>query len=207
MNIKEQQLKTILDSIPDPKIDLDATDPFQLLIQVILSAQTTDVQVNKVSPFLFQKYPNMESLAMANLNDVEKIIKSLSFFRNKAKNIILCSQQLINDYNKTIPNTLENLTKLAGVGDKTASVILVCVYGKPAIVVDTHVSRVARRLEWSQEKQPIKIKRDLESLIDSDLQVKAGEALVLFGRYVCKAKKPLCNKCPVNNLCPSKSNN
>lgn len=201
--VQEQQLKQILDGYEDPETDLDAENPFQLLIQFILSSQTTDVLVNRISPALFAKYPTVDDLANAKLAEVEELISSVSFFRNKAKNIIGTAQKLIKDFNREIPNTMAELTSLPGVGDKVASVILVNIHNKPAIVVDTHVSRVASRLGWSQSKYPIKIKEDLEKLIKVEDQTKAGNALVLFGRYICQAKKPQCPTCPVSATCPS----
>ena len=132
---------------------------------------------------------------------MEELIGSLSFFRNKSKNIIATAKKLKEEYQGRIPDTIEELVQFPGIGDKVASAILVNIHNKPAIVVDTHVSRVAKRLQWSDKKQAIKIKRDLETFIPEKDQVAAGNALVLFGRYICKAKKPECSKCPILATC------
>lgn len=199
------QLNAILDYIKDPQHDLDVQDTdWSFVFAVILSSQTTDVQVNKITPALFNKFPTLQSFADANQSDIEEMLKTIPFFRNKAKALIGTAKKLINDYGSKIPSTLEELTKLDGVGRKVANVILTNIHGQAAIVVDTHVIRVSQRLDWTKAKTADKIERDLARWIPVERQVLASNSLVLFGRYTCMAKKPLCSQCPVKDSCPSR---
>jgi endonuclease-3 len=196
--------KILEKTYPDFKTELNAENPFQLLIAVILSAQCTDARVNLVTPHLFEKYPDAFKLAKAFPADVERIIHSCGFYKAKTKSIIGTSQILASEYNGELPDDLDKLTKLKGVGRKSASVILNQVFKKPAIAVDTHVKRVAFRLHWTKNTDPLKVEMDLRKLIPIEHWTFLNGRVVLLGRYICKARKPLCRQCPISNYCPSK---
>lgn len=188
---------------PDPKTELFYEDPFQLLIAVILSAQCTDARVNSVTPQLFKEFPNPQALAKAPISRVEKLIHSCGFYKNKTKAIIGTSQSLVEKFEGKVPNTMEDLVSLAGVGRKTASVILNQAFDKPAIAVDTHVARVSFRLGWTRSKNPLIIERDLKALLPESLWALVNGTLIFHGRRVCKARKPICSDCRISSLCPS----
>ncbi|MBJ2356516.1 MAG: endonuclease III [Sphaerochaeta sp.] len=180
---------------------LEQRDPFRFLISVILSAQTTDRTVNAVVRTLFTHYPDAPSLAKASREDVEEIIFPTGFYRNKAKNIIACAQALGDG---GLPETMEELVKLPGVGRKTASCVLGDIYGKPAIIVDTHFGRVVNRLGLVSTKDPEKIEREVASLLDPRFHYRFSMTANLFGRTTCHAKKPSCEDCPFSDVCPSR---
>jgi endonuclease III len=187
-----------------PRIALEFESPLQLLIAVILSAQCTDVRVNMVTPSLFRKYRSAEDFANADQKVLEKEIHSTGFFRNKARNIIACCRSLVNEYNGEVPRTMEDLVALAGVGRKTANCVLGGAFGIPSgIVVDTHVSRVSKRLGLTDNDNPERIEKDLMKLIEKRDWIHFGNALVLHGRRICNARTPLCRECCLNALCPS----
>jgi endonuclease-3 len=187
---------------PHAKIELNHKNLFELLIAVTLSAQTTDISVNKVTPQLFKTYQTIDQLALAKPEDVEKIIASIGLFRNKAKNIIHLSQKLINDYQGMVPKERKDLESLPGVGRKTANVILSQGFGIPAIAVDTHVMRVSIRLGLADKKdEPLTIEKKLMSLFDSKYWHQLHHQLIFFGRYHCLAKKPHCGQCPLYDMC------
>jgi len=186
---------------PDAKTELFYKDPFQLLVAVILSAQCTDERVNMTTPVLFKRYPDAKKLAAAKLSDVEKIIHSCGFFRAKSKSITSASKSLLEKFGGKVPNTIEELVTLAGVGRKTASVVLNQAFDLPAIAVDTHVKRVSRRLGWAHTNDPQKIEFELRDLIPKKHWAKINTTLILHGRRVCKARKPLCEQCAVSKLC------
>jgi endonuclease-3 len=195
---------------PDAHCELDHADPFQLLVAVVLSAQTTDVAVNKATPALFAKYPDAKALATANPKDVERIISTLGFFRNKTKNIIGLAKMLVEKHGGEVPRTMAELVKLPGVGRKTANVVLGVAFGTPeGIVVDTHVQRLSQRLGWTRHEQPERIEQDLVRLIPRDRWDEAGHTLIFHGRRVCFARKPDCEHCPLSGRdgfphpCPS----
>ena len=188
---------------PNPKTELFFEDPFQLLIAVILSAQCTDERVNSVTPSLFKQYPTPQKLAKADPKKIEEIIHSCGFYKNKTKAIIHTSQNLLVRFGGQVPDNMEELTSLSGVGRKTASVILNQAFDKPAIAVDTHVARVSHRLGWTQSKNPLIIERDLKKLLPENLWALVNGTLILHGRRTCKARKPLCSSCRISNLCPS----
>lgn len=188
---------------PNPKTELFYEDPFQLLIAVILSAQCTDARVNSVTPHLFKKFPSAALLAKASSKEVEQIIHSCGFYKNKTKAIIHTSQSLLDKFGGTVPDTMEDLVSLSGVGRKTASVILNQAFDKPAIAVDTHVARVSFRLGWTKSKNPLIIERDLKLLLPENLWALVNGTLILHGRRICKARKPLCSQCRIASLCPS----
>ncbi|MEO0095313.1 MAG: endonuclease III [candidate division WOR-3 bacterium] len=188
---------------PNPKIELNYRNEFELLIAVLLSAQTTDKKVNEVTPKLFAKYPTPHRLAEADINDLCKIIKPLGFFKRKSELIKKCAETICKKFNGKIPATIEELVQLPGVGRKTASAVLVNAFNKPAIVVDTHVSRVAtERLKLSKSRDAEKIELDLANIFPEKYWQFIANGLVLFGRYICTAKDPKCSSCEIYTLCP-----
>jgi endonuclease III len=189
---------------PDAHCALDFTTPFQLLVATILSAQCTDKRVNLVTPALFARYPTPQALAAANVSDVEELIKSTGFFRNKAKSLIGMAAAVVDSHEGVIPDDMDSLVKLPGVGRKTANVILGNAYGKnEGVVVDTHVSRLSHRLALTKETDPVKIERDLVQLFPSEQWTMLSHLLIEHGRQVCEARRPKCEICPLNDLCPS----
>lgn len=186
---------------PKEVVFLTQTDPFELLIAVILSAQTTDENVNKVCVPLFQKYPNAKALSEAVQKDVENIIHSTGFYKMKAKNIIACSKALVEQYDGTIPDSIEKLVKLNGVGRKTANVIMGHIYNKGAIIVDTHFKRMCQRLGLTTTDDPTKIELDIKKRLEEQKQYRFSMTLNWFGRTYCKARKPMCENCILTNLC------
>lgn len=178
-------------------------DPFQLLVATILSAQCTDRTVNLVTPKLFGRYPDAESLSGARQASVEKLIHSTGFFRNKARNIIAMSKLLTKEHGGTVPRTMDELLALPGVARKTANVVLGTAFGiSVGVVVDTHVSRLSRLLELTEEKDPVKIERDLMSLAPASEWVFLSHALIWHGRRVCVARRPRCAECTMAGFCP-----
>jgi endonuclease-3 len=188
---------------PEPKIELDHKNAFELIIAAILAAQATDKKVNDVTPGLFKRYPTPKDLADADLEDLKKIVQPLGFFNFKSKMIKECSRDLVELYAGRVPDTIEELTRLQGVGRKTASVIIVSIFHKPAIVVDTHVIRLARE-RWclSRQKTADKIESDLARFFSRENWIYVSQALVLFGRHVCTAKSPNCPECFLKPACP-----
>lgn len=187
---------------PNAKCELDHRNNFELICAVALSAQTTDISVNKVTPNLFKAYPDAHSLAMAKQKDVESCISSLGLYRNKAKNLILMTQKLDREYGGIVPNTQEELTSLAGVGRKTANVVRSEGFRIPALAVDTHVERVSKRLGLvPKTKDVIATENILCKKIPQDKWIKTHHQLIFFGRYLCHAQKPECNRCPFYESC------
>ena len=185
---------------PDAMCELDYNNPFELIVAVTLSAQTTDKRVNIVTKDLFKKYPSALELMNAEYDDVKEIIKSIGLTNSKTKNIINLSKELVTRYNGIVPQTMEDLITLPGVGRKTASVVLAVAYNIPAIAVDTHVSRVSNRLGLSKSNDVLKIENDLKNIYDEDQWVLVHHRLLFFGRYFCKAKNPLCDNCKFKEL-------
>jgi endonuclease-3 len=189
---------------PDAHCELDHVDPFQLLVATVLSAQTTDVNVNKATPKLFAKYPNAIALAKAEPEDVEPLVASLGFFRQKAKSIVMLSRGIVERHGGEVPRTMAELTELRGVGRKTANVVLGVAFHTPeGVVVDTHVARLSQRLGWTKHDEPEKIERDLMELLPKRDWDPVSHVLIWHGRRCCFAIKPNCKDCPVNTLCPS----
>lgn len=186
---------------PDAKGELVAENPFQLLIATMLSAQTTDKQVNRVTPALFAAYPTPEALSKAELSDVEEYIHSIGFFRTKAKNIIRTAALLVEEFDSTVPHEIPLLMSLPGVGKKTANVVASNVFGVPAIAVDTHVFRVSNRLGLSKSKDVSACEADLERLLEREVWSEAHHLLIFQGRYVCKARRPECDRCNLREHC------
>lgn len=183
---------------------LDYTNPFTLLIAVLLSAQTTDSAVNKVTPLLFGRWPDPQALASADIDEVSEVIHSLGFFRAKAKNCVLCAQQLLSDFGGEVPDSMSGLMSLAGVGRKTANIVMNCAFDRAeGIAVDTHVFRITRRLRLSDASDPLRLEQDLLRLIDASRWGMVNHSLVLFGREFCMAQNPRCPECPLADLCPS----
>lgn len=205
--VKPAVAKKIMDSLcatyPDADCELTYASPFQLLIAVILSAQCTDVTINKVTKALFKHYPDARSLAEADIEHVKELIKPSGFFNAKAKNIQACAQELVVRFNGIPPQTREELTTLAGVGRKTANVVLGVIHNIPGWTVDTHVQRLSKRLGFSLEADPLKIEQDLEKLFPKQDWTKYSITIIWHGRRLCFARKPDCPNCPVKDLCPS----
>jgi len=191
----------LAEEYPDTSTELTYEGPFQLLVAVILSAQCTDARVNLTTPALFARFPTPRALAKAKPEVVEKLIHSCGFFRQKTRSIISASQDLIVKFDGKVPTTLDALVTLAGVGRKTANVVLNQAFGVPAIAVDTHVKRVANRLGWAHHPHPEKIERELMNLLPKTLWSQVNGLLILHGRRICKAQKPLCQICPVRPHC------
>jgi len=189
---------------PDAHCALDFTTPFQLLIATILSAQCTDKRVNLVTPALFKRYPTPAALAGAKQEELEEIIKSTGFFRNKAKSLIGMATAVDSAHDGVIPDSLDVLVKLPGVGRKTANVILGNAYDKnEGVVVDTHVGRLSQRLGLTKETDPVKIEQDLMQLFPRDHWTMLSHLLIEHGRQICDAKRPKCEACVLNDICPS----
>ncbi|GBC62042.1 endonuclease III [Desulfonema ishimotonii] len=186
---------------PDVKTQLDHRDAFEMLIATILSAQCTDRQVNSVTPALFRAFPEPERLAEAALPEIEALVYATGFYRNKAGNIKNCAKALVGEFGGQVPDTLEALVRLPGVGRKTANVVLGEIFGKPTIVVDTHVRRISNRLGLTQNSDPTKIEFDLMAVIPEDEWNDFGLRLIYFGREICVARKPKCPECPLRDLC------
>jgi endonuclease III len=188
---------------PDARCHLNYGSALELLIGCILSAQCTDKMVNTVTPGLFRKFPTAEKLARADRLELEEKIHSCGFFRAKSKSIINCARALSEDYGGEVPRTMEELTKLAGVGRKTANVVLGNYYGVPGIIVDTHIKRLSNRLNLTKNSDPTKIEYDLQKLIPEEKWTFFSNSLGDHGRTVCFARKPRCEDCAVSHLCPS----
>ena len=193
--------KILKTTYPYVKTQLRYRNPFELLVATILSAQCTDKQVNSVTKDLFNKLKNPCDFANASSETIEKLIRPTGCFRNKAKNIRKCSVSLIEKYKGEVPQTLDELVKLAGVGRKTANVVLGAAFGIPGIVVDTHVTRISKRLGLTKNHDPVKIEFDLMKSIPKNEWNDFCLQLIFFGRAVCKARKPACSTCPLCDLC------
>lgn len=189
---------------PNPKIALNFSNPLELLIAVILSAQCTDIRVNIVTKDLFRKYKTAHDYAIAHPKELEQDIRSTGFYKNKSKNIISCCRALVENHKGKVPSTREELVKLAGVGRKTANCVLGGAYGiNYGVVVDTHVKRLANRLALTKEQDPVKIEKDLMQLLPQKEWFTFGNLLIWHGRRVCDARKPKCSECVLIKLCPS----
>ena len=211
MKNKDTQIKTralkILDILsneyPDAGCHLDYKDPFQLLISTLLAAQCTDERVNAVMVPLYKKYKTPADFLKLKPEELENELRSINFYRNKTKSVINCCKTLVEKYGGKVPKTMQELTELAGVGRKTANVVLGNCFGEPAIMTDTHLNRVSQRLGLTDSDKPEKIEMELKEIIPDNLQVKYSHVIGQHGRTICKSRKPLCNECVVCKLCPS----
>lgn len=200
----EEVYDLLSEEYPDATCELEHVDAYQLSVATILSAQTTDVRVNMVTPGLFERYATAPDLAGARQEDVEAMVKSTGFFRNKTKNIIAFAQGVVEDHGGEVPRTMAELTALPGIGRKTANVVLGNAFGvEEGVVVDTHVKRLSRLLDFSAEKTPEKIERDLMALFPNERWTMLAHLLIFHGRRVCDARKPRCEACVASHLCPS----
>lgn len=192
---------------PDAICSLVESEPYRLLIAVRLSAQCTDARVNLVTPVLFERFPTLESLANADVSEVEEIVHPCGFFRAKAKDIVGMCRMLIDEYSSTVPDTIEELVRLPGVGRKTANLIIGDVYSKPAVVADTHLIRITNLLGLCDSKDPLKVELKLKSLLDPEKSNDFCHRCVLHGRAVCIARRPKCSECVMKDFCLSCSEN
>jgi endonuclease-3 len=198
-------LKLLQRYYPDAHCALDHRNAFELLIATILSAQCTDVRVNIVTKALFAKYPSPEKMAKAPVEDLEQLVRSAGFYKNKAKNIKTCSQLLVEKHKGQVPDKMEDLIHLAGVGRKTANVVLGNAFGiTSGIVVDTHVARLSYRLAWVKGQDAVAIEKRLCEFVPKNHWIKLSHELIFHGRQICKARKPQCEKCFLSEHCPKK---
>ena len=203
-HIASQTLERLSREYPDAHCELDFRNPFELVAATILSAQCTDVRVNMVTPALFKKYPDAKKLAAADASDVEEIIKSAGFFRAKTKSLLSMASTLANEFDGDVPQTLPELIKLSGVGRKTANVVLGNAFNiDEGIVVDTHVQRLSRRLGLTREADAVAIEQALIPLFPRDAWTLISHLLIWHGRRVCLARKPMCGRCVLSDICPS----
>ncbi len=187
--------KELKKTFPNPRVELDYENALELMVATVLSAQCTDVKVNEVTRALFKKYRSAQDYLQTEVEELEEDIRPTGFYRQKAKNIRAAMRLLVEEHGGQVPGDMEALTKLPGIGRKSANVLLGNIFGIPGIVVDTHVGRVSRRLDLTQEQDPVKVERALGELLPAKDWTLFGQRLVLHGRYVCKARKPLCEEC------------
>lgn len=209
--LTKNDIKKLLDILDEEykeaKCGLDYTGPLDLTVALILAAQCTDKRVNMIRPIVFTKYPTVYELANANISELEDIIHSCGFYKNKAKNIIKMANDVVNKYGGNVPNTMEKLTALPGIGRKSANIILQeCFDITEGIAVDTHVTRITKKLGLTENSDPINIEKDLMKILPERYWNKINHMLVNHGRAICNAKKPKCDICPVNHICVSYKN-
>ncbi|PPS92414.1 endonuclease III [Thermobifida fusca] len=188
---------------PDAHCELDFTTPLELLVATILSAQCTDRRVNKVTPVLFARYRSAADYASANQEELENIIRSTGFYRTKARNIIALGQRLCDEHGGEVPDRLEDLVKLPGVGRKTANVVLGNAFGVPGLTVDTHFGRLVRRFGMTRQTDPVKVEQEIAALFPPEEWTMLSHRLIWHGRRVCHARRPACGACELQHLCPS----
>jgi endonuclease-3 len=199
-----ETLKRLEAMHPDAHCELVHENAFQLLVATVLSAQTTDVNVNKATPKLFERFPDAHALAAATQEDVEPYVATLGFFRQKSKSITGLARKIVEEHGGEVPRTLDELVKLPGVGRKTANVVLGVVWHAPeGVVVDTHVQRISQRLRWSRHSDPIRIEQDLMKLLPKEKWDLTPHLLIFHGRRICFARKPSCEGCGLDTICPS----
>lgn len=200
-------IETMMTEFPDAKSELKADSDFHFLLAVILSAQATDKSVNSATPALFRRFPQPEDLAVADVKEVEQYIKNIGLYKNKAKYLVACSRSLMENYHSQVPQTMKGLTSLAGVGRKTADVVLADCFNIPTIAVDTHVARICKRLRnVSQKDTPAQIEQILMKKLPRSMWIRAHHTLIFWGRYRCQARKPLCETCPLFSVCQEGQN-
>jgi len=201
----ERILAKLRELYPNAECALRYTNPFELLVATILSAQSTDKTVNQITPALFRKYPTPATMAKANLLELEALIRPSGFFHNKAKNLIACAAAIENEHHGEAPRTMEELIKLPGVGRKTANVVLGNAFGiNVGVVVDTHIQRLSQRLKLTEEQTPEKIERDLMAIVPQEEWTLFAHRTIQHGRQICQARKPKCNECRLAPDCPSR---
>lgn len=189
---------------PDAICSLEYKDPFQLLIATRLSAQCTDKRVNMVTPDLFREFPTAEKMASGDINLVEELIKTCGLYKTKAQDLMGISKMLMENYGGEVPDSIEELTKLPGVGRKTANLVCGDIYGKPAVVTDTHFIRICNRLGFVETTNPLKVEKEMRKLLPEEKSNDFCHRTVLFGRDICTARKAKCEECPLNEFCPKK---
>lgn len=199
----EAFVKYFSESYPEPETELQYSNPFELLVAVVLSAQCTDVRINKVTPALFRDFPTPEHMAASHFDELFPYIRSVSYPNNKTKHLLSLSKRLVEEFNSEIPTTIKELTSLQGVGRKTANVVVSVLFNQPAMAVDTHVFRVSKRLGLVTQtaKTPLEVEKQLVRHIPDEYISRAHHWLILHGRYVCLARKPKCEKCEITHFC------
>ncbi|MEO5779866.1 MULTISPECIES: endonuclease III [Arthrobacter] len=195
--------RALAEQYPYAHAELDFRSPFELVVATVLSAQTTDVLVNQITPLLFSRYPDARSMAEAEAAELEAIIKPTGFFRAKTRNLLALCNRLVDEFDGVVPGRLEDLVTLPGVGRKTANVVLGNAFGIPGITVDTHFGRLARRFGWTVSEDPVRIESEVAELFEPKDWTMLSHRVVFHGRRVCHARKPACGACPVANWCPS----
>ncbi len=188
---------------PDAICSLNYTDAFQLLIATRLSAQCTDARVNMVTPALFKKYPDADSMSKAAVEDIEELIKTCGLYKTKARDLVGIAKMIMSDFDGKVPDTIEQLTRLPGVGRKTANLVCGDIYGKPAVVTDTHFIRLCNRLGFVKTTDPLKVENAMRKLLPLEKSNDFCHRTVLFGRDICTARKTYCERCPISEFCPS----
>lgn len=199
---KVKNIRAIFDlTYPDADCTLDYDDAFHLLVATQLAAQCTDARVNLVTPALFARFPDPAAFAAASIGELEELIRSTGFYHNKARNLKACGEVLCAEFGGKVPDTMEELLRLPGVGRKTANLVLGDIFGKPGIVVDTHAGRLARRIGLTKNQNPTKVEFDLLKIVPKDYQTRFCHQLVLHGRALCRASSPKCTECPIAPYC------
>lgn len=206
---RKERLYRILDALsqryPNVTCALNHSDAWELLVATILSAQCTDARVNMVTPELFRRFPTMQDLAVADVREVSEVIRSTGFFNNKAKSIVGAARTIIKDFGGEIPRTIDQLLTVPGAARKTSNVVLGTAFGIPSgVVVDTHVGRIALRLDLTKETNPVKVEQDLMKILPQDRWILFSHQVIHFGREICVARKPRCGECPIESLCYAK---
>ena len=195
-------IKKLKKAYPDATCSLDFTSPFEMMVSVVLSAQCTDERVNKTTPNLFKKYNTPEKMSKIKIEELEKLIHPCGFYKNKAKNILAASKILVEKYKGIVPNTMEELQSLPGVGRKSANVIMLEAFKNPqGIAIDTHAKRISNKIGFSKQTEPEKIEKDLLKVVPKEYYYDVNHLLVWHGRKTCIARKPLCEKCPIKEYC------
>jgi endonuclease-3 len=198
----DEIVERVIEQYPKPMLELNFTNPFELLVSLVLSARCTDKLTNKITEELFDKYPTPKEMSQASFEQINEIISSCSMHNTKAKNLKAISEILCEKYSCNVPNKFDELVSLPGVADKTANIVLSFGFGIPAIGVDTHVLRAANRLGISSSKKPKQVEEDIKNICPKEKWIAFYAGLILLGRHICKAKKPSCESCFLNDICP-----